>query len=116
MMQKKKGVKDQPKTIKELELLRKRFEKHQKNLKDPWRKCENKYKEWVQDIIDKLNNHICSARKGKLSGSSKLDLLQILQAERSIGINLMMQNLLKSSDREVTPFGEEHDLSEVYSK
>ena len=55
-------------------------------------------------------------RKGNSIGSSKIDFLHMEQIERSIGINLMMQNLLKSSDREVSPFGEEHDLSHVFNK
>jgi hypothetical protein len=108
--------KSQPEIIKKLEYLQKRFEIQEKKLQEPWRKCDNEYKEWVQNIINKLTNHIRIVRKGKSTGSPKIDLLQIEQIERSIGINLMMQNLLKSSDREVSPFGEEHDLSHVFSK
>ena len=115
-MKKEHVSKSQPELIKKLEYLRKRLETQEKKLQEPWRKCHNEYKEWIQNIINKLNNHIRSARNGKSTRSLKLDHSQIEQIERSIGINLMMQDLLKSSDREVSPFGEEHDLSQLIIK
>ena len=115
-MGKKHALKSQPDLAKNLEYLRKRLEKQEKKLQEPWRKCDNKYKEWIQSIINKLNNQISCARKGNLTRSFMLGHSQIVQIERSIGINLMMQDLLKSSEREVSPFGEEHDLSQLFNK
>ena len=115
-MDKENVSKSQLELIKKLEYLRKRLEKQEKKLQEPWRKCENKYNEWVQGIINKLNNHIRSARNGKLTRPFKLDHSQIEQVERSIGINLMMQDLLRSSDRKISPFGQEHDLSQLFNK
>lgn len=116
VMENKHVFKSHPELIKKLEYLEKRLEKQEKKLQEPWRKCDHKYKEWIQSVINKLNNYIRTARNGKSKRSFQLCHSQIEQIERSIGINLMMQDLLKSSDREVSPFGEEHDLSQLFNK
>jgi hypothetical protein len=115
MMVKKKADRGTTDIIKKLERRVKRFEKIEKKFQQPWRNCGEEDMKAVNDIIKHFNKLIRDVRKGMATGPINLVLkVYDLKAWR-YDTELKIQNMLKSQDKEIHPFGKQ-DIIDLYYK
>ena len=93
--------------IEEIERCIERFEKLEKKIQQPWRRCGVDDKASVNNAIKKLNDLIQKVRGGRLGKEqAEIAFMAMDTIADLIESELDYQNMQKSLGEEITPFGQ----------
>jgi hypothetical protein len=105
-MEEKQQTKEPPDMIKKIERCIKRFEKLEKQIKQPWRKSDAAAQEQPRNLIKKLKDILRKVERGKMTDSNAIVLVQLANTMAMLSESeLKQQNMQKSLGEEITPFG-----------
>ena len=105
-MEEKTETKEQTKMIQKIERSIKKMEALDKKSQQPWRKSGKTATVQIHDTIYRLNDLLLEVRCGGSSNYKVNTLIRIADSiSTSMAVELEYQDMQKSQDKEITPFG-----------